>query len=310
MRKQQFKQKGSALAVVLIILAVASILGVSILGVSLSDTKMSIHERNRIQALMLAKSGAEATLSAWSAAVAAGTSKPTGAMETLYLNTSGDFVTGSPSTYIGKVDVTVSVSGTDSVLIHAVGNANGVSQKITATIKLDSHQVFTDDTAAFINMVEIWYDRNGQVKSTNQDKPVTQNKAKVDPPSGNGILKFVQTDSIFEVTAKGTIIMKVDIWNFKNTLTLKADTIVFEKIIDFSHGGKIILYVNPGQTRAGKGATLYGKVQYDGVWYWFKDGMDLNDPAKQLTDHITGTDVPSGLTEKTVNEYYVKWEGI
>ena len=59
------KNKGSALIVVLMVMAVMAILGVSILNISLSQTKQAAYEDKRIQAHYLARSGAEATLSAW-----------------------------------------------------------------------------------------------------------------------------------------------------------------------------------------------------------------------------------------------------
>ena len=56
------KNKGTALIVVIMVMAVMTILGVAILNISLSQAS---NEEKRIQAHYLAHSGAEATLSAW-----------------------------------------------------------------------------------------------------------------------------------------------------------------------------------------------------------------------------------------------------
>jgi Tfp pilus assembly protein PilX len=296
------KKEGIVLVVVLIVMAVLTILGTGILQVSLGEAKQASYEEKRIQAQYLARSGAEAAIGAWSKAISDGATLPSGPANTVYLDNTNQFVTTPPTSYIGRF--TATITGTNPVIVSSVGTVDGINQTITATIIISSHttQVTNEGTEM---STQNWYAANGKVSNST---PPAHNElnAIINPPSGNGILKFVQTDSIFEAAS---IDFKVAIWNFKNALVLKSDKIIFEKLIDFRHGGSLILRVNPGQTRPGKGAQLFGKVQYNGVWYWFSDNMTLTDPLTQLLDPIPvgSADIPTSTNTATVNDYTIKW---
>lgn len=131
--------KGIALAYVLIIMAVMAILGLVIIQISLTETLQAAHDKNKMQAYYLAKSGVEAT-AAWMV-------NPNNKGDTLIGKTSSPAtLTGSNinGTYIVSVlgDITSPI-----LLVKGTGTVNGVSATATMSINMGSTSistVFTD----------------------------------------------------------------------------------------------------------------------------------------------------------------------
>ena len=296
------RKKGVTLILVIIIMAVFTILGTSLMMISLSQVKQTVQEQKRIQAQFLAKSGAEAALGAWKAAKSTATILPSGTANTVYLDNTNNFVSSAAS-YKGKFDTTISYPS-NQVIITSVGTVDNVSQTTTVTINISSHTTQIPSTGVEMS-TKGWYEANGQVKVAN---PPAENTidAIIDPPSGNSIIKMVHLNAVWQARS---IDFKVDIWNFKENFTLKSDLIIFEKLIDFSHGGSIVLLTNPGETRVGHGTNLYGKIQYGGIWYWFLNGTTFTgDLMTQLDDPLTSGDIPTLGSTVLINDYTIKWD--
>lgn len=119
--------KGLALAYVLIVMAVMSILGLVFIQISLTETMQAAHDKSKMQAYYLAKSGVEAT-AAWMVSHAdigntliGKTSSPVALAES---NINGTYV----------VSVLVNVASPLFLLVKGIGTVNGVSATATMTV--------------------------------------------------------------------------------------------------------------------------------------------------------------------------------
>lgn len=291
--------KGSALATVLIAMFVTVTLGTTLLGVSVFADKQSHMEYGRMQAYQLARSGAEAGLAALSEELGKETVSLPSGTATMYLDESMNLVSAVPSLIKGRFDVTIGTSGGEYV-VTSIGNASGSTQTVTARVQVNSRMVSVDE--ALTSMTGEWYDANGQVKHDSKGNG-KDFKVKIDPP---GALKMEQQETTFEAPK---IVFQCEVHNSKERLNIKADIIVFERVMKDFHpnaDGIVMKIYDIGFDRAG---GKFGKVQYLDEWYWFPDGFtlySLNDFSS--LEKVTGSDIPVGSsTTKEVKDLSVKW---
>jgi len=308
----QKKTKGSALIVVIMVMAVMTILGTSMLNISLSETKQASNEDKRIQAHYLARSGAEATLSAWKNAAIG--SKPIGISSPVYLNNLNQFVDAQPPNMIGKFVVTITNQGSITTIITSVGTVGNLVQTTTITITSVTTQI-TDPPGPTVSGDSLeWYDpHSGQA---NEKLNPDLSAPKVGP---SGVIVLVSDPGLKLVhgpvayQADG-INFTTDIWNFKHSITLNAGMIVFNKQIDMNRNGhndgKLILQVlsSKGVNRSGIPGK-WGRIQYNSQWYYFSNnkeiltGTGFNSLEKILT---TDPNFPVSPT-RTISSYSIKW---
>lgn len=130
------KKKGAALAMVLIVFAVLSILGSSILYISLSETKQVIHQEKRMKEYYAAYSGADAMASH----IIAHPEDADEIIEKTALNPGTGTIEGADF----KVKVSNGLSD-DEIIIESTGIIKGVSpQKITLTLKKKPSNIFNN----------------------------------------------------------------------------------------------------------------------------------------------------------------------
>jgi hypothetical protein len=121
-------KKGSALALIIIVVAVFSILGAALLQVSLAENKFAIHEEKRLKAYYMARSGAEAA-SKW-------VEDPTRNLSTI--NTLISTNTSNISNWTSFADgrFKIHFSGDEyKPTIHSVGEYDGIQQKISLSLE-------------------------------------------------------------------------------------------------------------------------------------------------------------------------------
>ncbi|WP_156782289.1 DUF7305 domain-containing protein [Geosporobacter ferrireducens] len=141
-------QKGGALVMVLVVMVVLSILGVSLLGSSVAETKFAVHQNNKIKAYFLAKSGAEAT-AAWMR-------NPANNGSSLINKTANN------NTIVGidgAFDIITTQDAVDPDLVHikSIGRVNNAQSEVILTLKktvTSSPGVFTNALSA-TNMIAL-----------------------------------------------------------------------------------------------------------------------------------------------------------
>ncbi|MCB2295209.1 pilus assembly PilX N-terminal domain-containing protein [Clostridium algoriphilum] len=303
------KNKGSALIVVIMVMAVMTILGATILNISLSQTKQASYEDKRIQAHYLARSGAEATLSAWKNATS--NNKPNGSCSTIYLNNLNQFVNVESSNMIGKFDVIITKPDGVTTIITSVGNVGNVIQTTTVTITTVITEItYTPGPTVSGDSLK-WYDsKSGQASVGNHttgDRGVTVLVSNPGLKLVHGLVDY-QADTINFTT---------DIWNFKYPLTLNAGMVIFNTTIDTnrngSNDGRLILQVLPsaGVTRADQidKTVKWGRIEYNSQWYYFQNNTTiLTDNAFNSLEKIPITD-PNfpGSSKQQISSYSIKW---
>ncbi len=110
-------RKGMALAVVIIVMAIVSILGVVVMQISVAETRFAARDGNRMKAYYLARSGVEAT-TAWML-------NPSNNGASLIGKTSNDATL--PGVTGGTYKVSVTTKSSTELLVKATGFVNGVT---------------------------------------------------------------------------------------------------------------------------------------------------------------------------------------
>ncbi|MCD6322669.1 MAG: hypothetical protein J7L77_06545, partial [Clostridiales bacterium] len=143
MKKYLKNDKGWAMALVIVMLAVLPIFVVAIYTYSSTSTKIVLKQIELERARYLARAGMEAAVYVWQDAEL--DAKPTGSMERVYLTADGNFARQSTigadaiSSSLGYVDATITFnndSSSDEYLttkIVSVGIADGTGSKMEAT---------------------------------------------------------------------------------------------------------------------------------------------------------------------------------
>lgn len=140
------EQKGSALATVIIVSLVLSLLILALSSVTMVDFKQKAFQNSKMQAFYLAKTGAEVTLQAWvENELYYDPVAHTGEVEPVYLTTNKTFVNTQPQDYIGYFEVEVAYNqDTEDTIFTSVGFSKGVEEKVILTLS-ESGEVFWSD---------------------------------------------------------------------------------------------------------------------------------------------------------------------
>ena len=308
--------KGSALIVVIMVMVIMMILGTAILNISLSETRQASYEDKRIQAHYLARSGAEATLSAWEDAD--NDSKPSGDCRTKYLDSSNQFV-DTPATNT-MFDVKVTKQGDDTV-ISSVGTVGNVKQTVTVTIKEVTTSVPAPPQSAVAGETLGWYSFNsGQintgVNTTGRGKTVTikaKNALKI--PNKNSPAANFEADQMQFMS---------QIQVFHNSIILSAKLIVFNVPVDFTNNGNgngaLVLKVldNGFVPNKSRFTGTVGVIFFQNEGYYFKNivgGVILKKPS-DIQNQVTAnnlekiTDPKSSFVStdtQTIVSYSIIW---
>lgn len=301
------KEKGASLVVVIVVMAVMMILGICILDISLSQTLQAAQEDKRIQAHYLARSGAEATLSAWQSASA--DSKPNGVCNTVYLNSSNQFVSTRPSSFIGKFDVNISNPASNTTLISSQGTVMNVSQTVMVKIKTVTTQVTKTQNPKVSGATINWYDSNsGEASAGSHNIGASGITFMVYYPG----LKITHGAVLYQADS---IDFSADIKNFKYPLTLNSGTVIFETPLNINRNGnndgKIILevLVGTGVARAGY-LGEWGRVEYNGQWYYYNNStlpiLNPSDFSNLAPIASSDANYPGDATQ-TITSYSILW---
>lgn len=179
MRLKLNRRKGSALALVLIVMAVLMILGTSVLRIAVAENRFAQHNENKIQAYYAARSGAQA--------VAEYIIKdPNNNAEDLLNKTS------ALNTQLDKGDFIVEVKELDSntIEILSTGEYRGVQQTAKIRLKKNSGGIFEH---AIVGQNIIASDGNANkiiiygTIATKENAPIIGNKAVIYDNEGNVI---------------------------------------------------------------------------------------------------------------------------
>lgn len=299
------KNKGSTLIVVIMVMAVMTILGAAILDISLSQTMQASNEDKRIQAHYLARSGAEATLSAWKNAPS--NNKPSGKCSPVYLNNSNQFI-DVPSNMIGKFEVTIENPDSVTTMITSVGTVGNVMQTTTVTITIVTTQI-TDPTAPTVSGASLnWYSpSSGQASAGTHQIGAKGVTVLVSDPG----LKLVHGPVDYQAD---TINFTTDIWNFKYPLTLNTGMVIFNTTIDTNNNGNndgcLVLNVlaSASVTRTDK-TGQWGRIEYNSQWYYFQNNTKiLTDADFNSLEKIPISDINfPGSSKQQISSYSIKW---
>lgn len=131
--------RGSALAITLIVIAVLSILGVALLNIALAESKFTKHEENRLKAYYIARAGAEAV-----ATYIADKNNPKATIEALVAKDAAQTSFGG-----GHFEVDFPIDLFYAPTIRSKGTYGGVSQTVTLPMKkkfyFDAALIITGD---------------------------------------------------------------------------------------------------------------------------------------------------------------------
>ena len=309
------KNKGSALLVVIMVMAVMTILGVSILNISLSQTKQAANEEKRIQAHYLARSGAEATLSAW-LNPGENKPKPSGTCKG-YLDSSNDFKSVDPShpdippDAVGNFVVTVLPGKQVGVIvIKSVADVGDVKQTVTVTIKPVTTEIPISPGHLGSGATLKWYDPDsGQASVGNHtigDKGVT---VLVSDPG----LKVVHGTPVYQADS---IKFTTGIWNFKYPLALKTGILIFDPKITINtkrnggNDGRLVLQVLPSVsvTRIDESGE-WGRIKYKSKWYYYSDNTQIltDKDIEDLEEIPEGDDNNPYSSKQEITKYSIIW---
>lgn len=290
------KKKGAALVMVILVMAVMAILGTSILNVSLAQAKEASQEEKKMQAYYLARSGAEAALSAWENPNPSSSGKPAGIAQTVYLNGSNQFVDIQPEGIVRKFDVSVALENGNTV-IKSIGTVGNVAQTVTATITPTATQVtipVTVPSEVLLGHNQGWYDFNsGQIITGYHSLADKTKTIKFEAKKGKGI-KIPNKNSPSVTYDAYKMVFTSEVQVLHNRITLISKAISFSGGIIFSNDGKgdINLKVPAGQGISRPEGGIWGVVYIKGKGYYFPDNVVLknqNDIETKLTE-IPDTD--------------------
>lgn len=278
-----------AMGVALMLIVVLPLFGGVLWQYSMAEMQRVERTEKDLEALFLAKSGAEAVMAAW--IEAPHNAKPEGTANRLYYNLeTGEFQTREPTEYLGYVDVTITkIDDKDSerdqlTEIVATAVVGGVSRQVKVTSY--PHLFGHDDSLK-------WYhESNGIVRSYDavanelvvirSKQPIHFQKEEM-PPVATG---FTAPILLFERPLDLSYNQRTDYrifpeWvNTQKTLPIRGETIFFDDLVLLDlpeKGGKfsleynVILQLPPGlegipgsEILGGDTRARYGKVYFDG----------------------------------------------
>jgi Tfp pilus assembly protein PilX len=320
------KKKGAALIYVLIIFGVMTILGTTMLNVSIAQTRETSYEDKRIQAYYLARTGADATLEAWRNSSVSG--KPSGVANTVYLNINSSdnsrvFETTTSSSTLGKFDVTVTPpsAGSPNTIITSVGNVGNVIQTATVTIKANTTTRDippTPSSDAVLGSTLNWYNfKSGQINTnaSSHMKAPANKTVKFEAQDLKGI-KYPNKNSPAVTFEADKMLFTSEMQILHNNLTLVSNVIAFNSGVDFQakKDGLALILKIPVGGGVTVGGVKYGIVYFENVGYYFRDGdkltsdEDINAKLTRIPSGDSNYSNPylSGSTE-TITTYSYIW---
>jgi hypothetical protein len=266
------KNKGSALIVVIMIMVVMTILGMAILNISLSETKQASNEDKKMQAHYLARSGAEATLSAWENP--ANVIKPSGVCDPVFLNNLNEFVYVQPANMIGKFKVEIKKVGGVTTIISE-GTVGNVKQTVTVTLKEVTTTVPRPPLGTVTGESLDWYAYNSGQINTGVNTPGPSGKV-VTLKAKNG-LKIPNKNSPAAIFEANQMQFISPIQILHNSIILSSRLIAFNVPVDFSNnangkGALVLKVLGDGYTSNGSHfPNPVGVVFFENVGYYFKN---------------------------------------
>lgn len=272
--------KGFALIVVIMVMAIMTILGTAILNISLSETKQASYEDKRLQAHYLARSGAEATLSAWEDAAIG--SKPSGGCSPVYLNNLNEFDDDSTN-MIGKFEVTVTNPDSVTTRIASVGTVGNVQQTVTVTIKEGTTTETIPSLGTVAGEALGWYSYNSGQINTGVNIPGPSGKVVILKSKDGLKIPNKNSPSATFVADQMRFISEVQILH--NSIILRTKLIAFDSSVNFSNNSKgsgalVFEVLDGGYIPNNSSLTgTVGVVFFGNVGYYFKDGVILKKPS-------------------------------
>jgi Tfp pilus assembly protein PilX len=317
------KNKGSALIAVIMIMVVMTILGMAILNISLSETKQASNEDKKMQAHYLARSGAEATLSAWENPV--NVIKPSGVCNPVFLNNSNEFVNVQPADMIGKFEVEIKKLGGVTTIISD-GTVGNVKQTVTVTIKEVTTTVPIPPLDKVAGESIGWYSFNSGQINTGVNTPGPSGKVvNLKAKNGKG-LKIPNKNSPAATFEANQMQFISPTQILHNSIILSSKLIAFNVPVDFSNNGNgkgalVLKVLGDGYTPNGSHfSNPVGVVFFENVGYYFKnisDGIILrrsSDIQSQVTannlEKITDPNFKNPFLStptETITSYTIIW---
>jgi hypothetical protein len=233
MRKILGNNRGWAMALVIVLLAVIPIFVVALYTYSSTSTKLVLKQINLERARYLARSGMEAAVYVWQDATL--DAKPTGSLERVYLTADGTFARQSTisaddiSNSHGYVDVTITFnndSSSDEYLttkIISSGIADETGSEMTAT----SLPYMDGDSTGWYN------DNSGEFNTSNGD--ITNS---ITSPY-SATVRYFDLEGVVTCDTKDK-----DGFTFQSGVTgILVDTIFFNDVVDVATGADKLLFI-------------------------------------------------------------------
>ncbi len=231
MKKYLGNNKGWAMALVIVLLAIVPIFVVALYTYSSTSTKIVLKQIEIERARYLARSGMEAAVYVWQDSEL--DAKPTGSLERVYLTADGVFARQSTlgadaiAASLGYVDVTITFNNDNSsdeyltTKIEAEGIAEGTGSRMTAT----SLPYLDGDSTG-------WYNNNsGEFNTSNGDISRT-----IADPIGATVTYF-DLEGVVTCDANGA-------FTFQDGETgILVDTIFFNDPVDLTDGNDKLLFI-------------------------------------------------------------------
>ena len=251
-----------------------TILGIAILNISLSQTMQVSNEDKKIQAHYLARSGAEATFSAWEAA--ANDIKPSGKCSPVYLNNLNQFVNVQPSNMIGKFEVEIIKSGIITTIVSK-GTVGNVQQTVTVTMKTVSTTVPIPQLGIVGGETLGWYSyTSGQINTVANIQGPSSKIVKLEAKRGKS-LKIPNKNTPAASFKAEQMLFSSPIQVLHNSIILSSKLIAFSEPVDFSNNGNesgalVLKILDDGFKPNGSRFTEpVGVVFFQNVGYYFKN---------------------------------------
>lgn len=305
------KNNGGALVLVLLILVVLTILGASLLSVSLAETKQVVHQDKRMQAFYLARSGADTV----------GTyiiKNPGNAKDILGKTSSRNNQLGN-----GEFEVKVEGSADSDVYVRARGFVGNVSNTATLQLKrLSASDIFDkaiyssedlDITGTIVNGDiqsggTIEYSTNGHHTFTDKDYPNSKRYIQLPDPwpdpsfhdPASIIVKNSEAEKVnksykfssIEVGQNGRLVLEADSnVEIDGSIKIVVDNLIVDNSLDIIAANKkrVELYINTKMVVTTKG--VINNLDPKNLIIYLKDGSKLEIQAgKVLNAYIIGPD--------------------
>ena len=318
MRKNN--KKGIALAIVIMLMLLLSIMGATFLGISLNQSRQAAIVDKGMQAYYLARSGAEATLSSWQNAPSA--SKPSGTLDAVYLDGSNNFTNNSASA-IGNfvASITINPSDANQTVIRSVGVVGGIQKDVTILINKTVKSIVNPSNFRNGDDTGFYTLPSGQLNPDvtpwpldNNTKGVVRNKGK-----NNGGLKAPNKNTVRIAQTFERILFDSTFSVYHNQVELLSNAIYFTKPIDFDKPGgaaaqgSLVLKIYGTQNGAViervSGGYNWGVVilQVGGVekGYFFKDipGGVILTSESDIQAQVTATNMELITDQDLLNKY-------